>query len=393
VEQRWIDTDTLFETLSNLEVAPDGLTVTLTACRARYPGQWAFDINVEAPVGIEFPITLGLSLSWGFSDTWTGAPPMEVDLAAAGTFTATYDATSFWRDHQDQFLDDARQREDFVDWLLSAIRGPAGIGWEGARCGLRVVYSPNGAVTDQFVNFDGEVTEDLSAPEVTATEGTVEYLAQTADLTDRSNPGRSWAQLYGHGWSPVAPVVWMDPYEVWQYQGCRADGPATHQPAATLTVGAWTIVAAGEDQAVVDAAIDRLKPFFVTEPFPEPSTARGTTVAETTFDGATVYLVRFERSEGVVQILLESPDIDFSNGPGSGANGETFRGCWQTTVYQDPGIALVLVGDPTWDVQVDGTVLRLDEAEGGIGYALIEWTSKQAPIPSIMTSDGSTPCS
>ncbi len=426
VEQRWIDPDTFREIWRNLEVASDGLTVTLTACRVRYPGQWAFDVTLEAPVEVEFPITLGLELSWGFGDVWTGAPPMEVDLAAAGSFTVTYDTASYMRDHTDQFLDDldTRQREETLQLLLSGISGSSATGWEGAGCGLQVDYSPNAAVTDRFVFLDGEVTADLVSPEGTATEGTVEYLAQTADLTDRFTPARSWAQLYGHGWSPVAPVVWMepdrsfsslseqwtlggrcytlriqyhhdegDPYEVWQYQGCRADGPATHQPAATLTVGNWTIVAAGEDQAVVDAAIERLKPFFVTTPSPEPPTAPGTTIAETTFNGATVYLVRLDHGDGIAEILLESPDIDFSNGPGSGANGEMFRGCWQTTVYHDPGIALVLVGDPTWDVRVGDTTLNLHEAEGGIGYALIEWTSNQPPHPSITTPDGSAPCS
>lgn len=424
VEQRWLDRDIAQELWPDSESDPDGLTVSLDACRARYPGQWAIDMTLEAPIGVEFPITLGLDVSWGVGDLWTGPPPVEVDLAAPGSFTVTFDAASYLREHIDLLLAlDARQREEIPGRLLSGTRGSSGIGFEGARCALEVVYSPNAAVVDPSAYRDGSVVEELVSPEVTAAEGTVEYLAQTADLTDRTTPGRSWALLYGHGLMPVAPVVWMepnrsfsslsehwtlggrcytlrlqyhhddgDPYEVWQYRGCRSDGPADHQPSAVLEVGDWTIVAAGEDQAVVDAAIERLVPFFVTSPLPEPSTALGVTIAETTFGGAVVLLVSVDYGEGGVLIVLESPDIDFSDGPGSGSNGETFRGCWQTTVYQGPGIALVLVGDPMWVVRLGDTALDLKEAEGGIGYAVIEWTSSRPPHPSITTSDGSMPC-
>jgi hypothetical protein len=423
VEQRWLDP--VPETWVDPETATDGLTVTLDACRARYPGQWAFDVTVEAPAAVEFPITLGLEFSWGFGDVWSGAPPVEVDLARAGLFTVVYDSAGYLRDHMDLVLGlDTQQREEMPQRLLSEISGSSATGWEGAGCGLRVEYSPNAAVADPWAHLDGGVTEDLASPEVTAREGTVEYLAQMADLSDGSRPGRSWAQLYGHGWMPVAPVVWMEPerpfsslsehwtlggrcytlriqyqhddgdsYEVWQYRGCRSDGPAEGQPSAVLEAGGWTIVAAGEDQAVVDAAIGRLRPFLVTAPLPEPPEALGETIAETTFEGAVVYLVRLDPGTGGASIVLESPDVDFSNGPNLGANGETFRGCWQTTVYQEAGVALVLVGDPTWEVRVGGTALHLQEADGGIGYALISWTSSQPPVPSVRNSDGAVPCS
>ena len=423
IEQRWLDYETA-ETWAAPTITSDGLIVTLEACRVRYPGQWAFDVTLDAPPGVEFPITLGLDLGWGHGDVWTGPPPVEVDLVSAGAFTVVYDSAGYLRDHIDLVLAlDARQREEMAARLLSDISGSTGIGWEGAGCSLSVHYSPNAPVSDPMTYQGREVTEEVAAPEVTAVAGTVEYLAQTADLTAGPSPGRSWAQLYGHGWMPAAPVVWMepdrafsslsehwtlggrcytirieyhfddlDPYQVWQYQGCPSESPVPGQPSAVLEVHGWTIVAAGEDQAVVDAAIERLRPFFVTNTWPAPPMALGDTIAETTFEGALIYLVSLDYGDAGAGIFLESPDIDFSHGPMSGANGESFRGCWQTTVYQDAGIALVLVGDPTWDVRIDGVVVELQEAEGGIGYALLDWTSQQPPVPTITDAQGITPC-
>lgn len=428
LERRWIDRDTARVVWSDPVIDPGGLLLTLDACRIRYPGQWAFDVTVVAPDGVGFPITLGLDFGWGYGDVWTGAPPMEVDLAAPGTFTVTYDSAGYLREHLDLFVEfEARDREQMPHRLLSDASGQRLVAYEGAGCDLDVGFSPDAALVDDRVRVEGdEVVADLVAPEVTAKEGTVEYLAQTADLSDRSAPGRAWAQLYGHGWSPAAYVVWLlpdrafssiteewafsgrchtlriqyhhdegDPFELWQYRDCPSDGPGPDQATATLQVreGEWTVVAGGEDQAVVDDAIARLQPYFVTDPLPAPAAFAGGTIATTEFEGATVYLVQIDHGNGIREILLESSDLDVSDGPGSGANGETFRGCWQTTVYRDAGVALVLVGDPAWLVRVGGTTLDLQQADGGIGYALMAWTSNSPPHPTITTADGTVPCS
>jgi hypothetical protein len=393
------------------EVSSEGLTVTLGGCTVRYPGRWVFDLEISAPSDIEFPVGLGLIPSVSSGDTPDVVfPRFEVTIARPGAFSI--DAVAIVRP-------DVGSRYSAVAEVSAELGRSDRIGgrlwWEGLPCRIWVASSPDAPVVDALTG-EQEVAIQLASPEVNAPPGSVQRLAQEADLTDLTDPGRVWAYLYGYGVQPAADRVWLDPTrpvrhleESWsatnrcyrllmsysddgvsvtQSKGCPLESRVADHARVLQGGSGWTLVVAGEDRGLVDSIADQLTPFGNIEPAATPPPeAEELGVLE--FDGHTVYVIRF-RSGETEFVTLESSTLAGLDEM-SGANGETWRGCWQTTVYQ-AGVALITVGNSAWEVTLEGAPLVLTDA-GGLGVAVIAWpASATVPMPTIHFPAGTPPC-
>jgi hypothetical protein len=187
-----------------VEISPDGLTAELTACRQIGIEQWLWEGTITLPDGVEeATVELHLGSHWDDADPqhWT----ITAQVVGSGVFAIERAAD----------LEPIRTTDDaVVDVGLGATSLPADLTDRFTRCSLATVAADVPLASDTR-QVPIPATRDERPLEVDAAEGTVDALANGAQLGDHSDGRLPFAYLAAYEQLlPFAEVVVPDLDEV-----------------------------------------------------------------------------------------------------------------------------------------------------------------------------------
>ncbi len=393
----------------------DGVSIVTASCRVRWPGIWTFGFMLDAPEDVEFPIRLGLRPRWYWTgdDVASGTYPFEVTVTRPGMVEATVHTASFPDVQAHMADDDPKRRLERWSRLGQSVGSYHSV---GAHCQIDIEYSrdtPSGRSSGYV-----DVALDLIEIPVTAPEGSLQRLAQSADVTDSADPRLLWAHAHGTGLNLVAERVWLLPdaklarvrekwfragschtivttYEidtenqlnVHQIRGCLTSDMESRWETELIEVDTdtdWRVFIQGSTRGEYESLAEQLISYDnLTQAAPPHRTTQR--IGRLDWDGEPMKLI-WSTDTGVEHVYIRDREW-------SASSADHWNGCWLTQAYDD-GFALVVVADPTWLVSIDGQPIDLGN-KNGFGAAIFPWPDNTlAPTPSwISQSDTSAiPC-